>query len=210
MLYTWKPDKFTVENHPFPTFIPPGIKCLIVGTFPTHSKNFRYKFYYSGLDNAFWNVLERVLTHTFNFTEGFEAVQERELYLREKRIGITDMIEKCYRRNGYSTDDHIFPIVFRDVLTIIDQHPSINRLILTSRTDLTGALWHFQTYCMQKGCPVVELATEGDKLKKGIYYRAGREIEVYVPYSTSPSYIQGKAERFEKVVNMYVRSLKNL
>jgi G:T/U-mismatch repair DNA glycosylase len=210
MSYTWKPDNFSVEDHPFPAFIPPEISCLIVGTFPTHKRNFRYKFYYSGIDNLFWNVLERVLNHQFCFNEGIEAVQERELFLAEMGIGITDMIEKCYRRNGYSTDDHIFPISFRDIFAIIDQHTSINRVILTSRTDLTGALWHFQTYCMQKGYSVVQLTTTPDKLMKGRYHRVGRVIEVYVPYSTSSSYIQGRTDRFETVVKMYAHSLQNL
>jgi G:T/U-mismatch repair DNA glycosylase len=71
-----KPDIFVIEEHPFKTFVPPNAKYLIVGTFPTHKNNFRFKFFYSGKDNSFWNIIEKVFNHTFKYNEGEKAVEE--------------------------------------------------------------------------------------------------------------------------------------
>jgi hypothetical protein len=45
------------------------------------------------------------------------------------------MHEKCYRKNNFSTDENLFPIILNDIFSILDQYNSINRIILTSRTE---------------------------------------------------------------------------
>ncbi|MCU7548147.1 hypothetical protein OCK74_03435 [Chitinophagaceae bacterium LB-8] len=146
MAYTRKKQYiYTIEDHPFDTFIPPNTKFLIIGTFPTYINNWRYKFYYSGKGNTFWNIIESVFKIKFKYHEGDEAVEERKMFLRTKRIGITDMHVKFYRKNNYSTDENLHTIILKDVFLLLNQHPTIERIILTSRTEVFGALGLLKT-----------------------------------------------------------------
>jgi len=196
-------DKFTVEDHQFETYVPPEARMLIIGTFPTHEGNFRYKYYYSGEENHFWSIIEKVFNHTFGHHSGPEAVQERKDFLEQHRIGITDMIEKCYRKNNLSGDENIFPIVLRDIFSIIEANKTITRLILTSRTEVFGVLGLLTTYFYQKGQQPIKTMKRKDKILEGDFEWAGRSIKVLVPYSPSPRVINDGGTTIEELEQMY-------
>ncbi|NBP68861.1 MAG: hypothetical protein EBU52_08960, partial [Cytophagia bacterium] len=76
-------DNFEVCDHPFATFVRSNSKILIIGTFPTHQRNYKhtFKFYYAGVGNMFWPVLAKVYNHRFQFDKGDKAVEERQLFI---------------------------------------------------------------------------------------------------------------------------------
>jgi G:T/U-mismatch repair DNA glycosylase len=198
---------YEIEEHPFETFVPLNSKYLIIGTFPTHKKNSKFKFFYSGKDNSFWNIVEKVFDHSFIYKEGDKAVEERKTFLKSKAIGITDMHEKCYRRNGYSTDENLFPIILKDIFAILNEHHSIKRIILTSRTEVFGALGLLETYFLQRGLQLEHPKKRKDKVKEGSFVYKEREIEILVPYSPSPRLIENGTTTMEELVKMYSNSL---
>lgn len=201
---SWKKqDKYEVEEHPFDTYVPDKAKFLIIGTFPTHNSNFRFNFFYSGKDNSFWNIIEKVFKHNFQHNTGDKAVEERKVFLKSNGIGITDMHEKCYRKNGFSTDENLFPIILKDIFAILDEHPSIKRIVLTSRTEVFGALELLKTYFLQKGLELEQPEKRQDKVLEGSFIRNKREIEILVPYSPSPRLIEKGTTTMEELVKMY-------
>jgi G:T/U-mismatch repair DNA glycosylase len=200
---TYKKDTYDLEEHPFETFVPSNAKILIIGTFPTHNNNHRFNFFYSSKDNSFWAIMEKVFKHNFKYNEGKNAVQERKVFLQLKAIGITDMHEKCYRKNGCSTDENLFPIVLKDIFALLDEHHSINRIVLTSRTEVFGALGLFKTYFLQKGLELEQPEKRQDKVLEGSFVYNEREIEVLVPYSPSPRLIEKGTTTMDELVKMY-------
>jgi hypoxanthine-DNA glycosylase len=200
---SWKKDIFVVEEHPFETYVPAYAKILIVGTFPTHKNNFKFKFFYSGKDNSFWKIIEKVFNHTFKYNDGEKAVDERKIFLKSKAIGITDLHKKCYRKNNYSTDENLFPIILNDIFSILDEHTFIKRIILTSRTEVFGALGLFKTYFLQKGIELEQPEKRKDKVLEGSFIYKEREIEVLVPYSPSARVFESNDISPEEVVQMY-------
>jgi G:T/U-mismatch repair DNA glycosylase len=201
---SWKkPDKYEIEEHPFETFVPENAKFLIIGTFPTHSNNHRFNFFYSGKDNLFWSIIEQVFRHTFQHDTGNKAAEERKAFLKSEGIGITDMHEKCYRKNGYSTDENLFPIILKDIFAILDEHTSLKRIILTSRTEVFGALGLLKTYFLQKGLELEQPEKRTDKVLEGGFIYHERAIEVLVPYSPSPRLIEKGTTTMEELVKMY-------
>lgn len=198
-----KKNIYEIEEHPFGSFVPLNAKYLIIGTFPTHRNNFRFKFFYSGKDNSFWNIIENVFEHSFIHNQGDKAVDERRRFLESKAIGITDMLEKCYRKNNYSTDENLFPIVLKDIFSILDKCPSIKRVILTSRTEVFGALGLFKTYFLQKGLELEHPGKRVDKVLEGAFIYKEREIEILVPYSPSPRLINKGTTTMAELVLMY-------
>lgn len=200
---SWKKDSYEVEEHPFETFVPENAKFLIIGTFPTHNNNHRFNFFYSGKDNSFWSIIEQVFKHSFQHDTGNKAVEERKAFLKSKGIGITDMHEKCYRKNGYSTDENLFPIILKDFFAILDEQTYIKRIVLTSRTEVFGALGLLKTYFLQKGLELEQPEKRTDKVLEGSFIYKEREIEVLVPYSPSPRLIEKGTTTMEELVKMY-------
>lgn len=45
------------ETHPWPPFIPPHAKILIMGTFPPAPNRWSMDFYYPNCQNDFWRIM---------------------------------------------------------------------------------------------------------------------------------------------------------
>lgn len=196
-------DNFEICDHPFEAFVPEGCKILIIGTFPTHQRNCKhtFKFYYAGAGNSFWSIIETVFNLNFQFKNGDDAILERKRFLAQKRIGLTDMLSKAYRKNGRSQDEHIYPIIFTDIFFILRNNTSIETIIFTSRTRIIGALGLFETLLMQNNLQMPALSS--NKVKKGVWKFDNREIEILVPYSTSNTIIEEKRATLVELVAMY-------
>jgi G:T/U-mismatch repair DNA glycosylase len=204
MSKSWKrQDVYNIEKHPFDALTFPGIKHLVIGTFPTHKNNFRYDFFYSGKENLFWEIVEEVFKHTFQFHSDKKAVDERQEFLRKIGIGITDMYEMCYRKSNYSTDENLFPIILTDIFSLLDKHSTIDRLILTSRTEVFGALGLLKTYFLQQHKDFPQMTKRPDKILEGQFTFKNRNIKIFVPYSPSPRLITENITTKNELVKMY-------
>jgi G:T/U-mismatch repair DNA glycosylase len=196
-------DKFSIEDHQFDIVVPSGAKHLIIGTFHTHPDNFSYPFYYSGKENMFWVIMGKVFDHRFSHPNGDLAAEERKRFLLERKIGITDMIKKCYRRNHSSSDTDLFPIILNDILSVLDRHSAIDTLIFTSRTEVFGALGLFKTFLLQKGLELMEPKKRSDRILEAGFARNGRNYKILVPYSPSPRLLKENRTTLAELVSMY-------
>ncbi|MFT0415233.1 hypothetical protein [Bacteroides thetaiotaomicron] len=191
---------YILEKHPFEAYIPEKAKTLIIGTFPTRKENRKFEFYYANEKNMFWDILGKIFNFQFHFDEGMKAVNERKEFLKDNLIGITDMHLLCYRRKGSSSDEDILHIKLQDIFFLLSQYPSINRLILTSRTEYVGALGLLKIYFMQQD-KFLEIPQSATKLIKNTFIYEERTIKIFVPYSTSPKVI--KDYGFDSILDMY-------
>lgn len=207
--YWKKKDNYVVEKHPFETFVFPGVNTLIIGTFPTYEDNYRYKFFYSGKDNLFWDVMQEVFQEPLKFHANDEhTINERKLFLKNKEIGITDMYQMCYRRNKYSTDENLFPIVLKDVFILLNDYPTIARILFTSRTEVFGAFGLFKTYLLQRNYALPNVFRRSDKILEGKFVFNGKDIKLWVPYSPSPRLIQDGTTTKSELIQMYKTCLR--
>ena len=194
-----KQDSYLLEVHPFDDFISSDTERLIIGSFPTHKKNRQFEFYYGGDSNHFWSIVAEIFQVKFDRRKGESAIKERKQFARRHKIGFTDMLEMCYRRNDFSGDEHLYPVKWKDITVILEDYPSIRTLIFTSRTKAIGALGLFKTLLLQKGIkePVFE---EYKGVLEGNFQVSGRDIEILVPSSPSNRSVE---RREEKVTKMY-------
>ena len=207
---SWTKDKYEIESHPFETFVKPDTKFLVVGTFPTYKNNYKstFNYFYGGEKNSFWKIIEKVFNHPFKHDKGNKAIEERQQFLLEKKIGITDMHQKCYRKNNLSGDEFLFPIILQDIFALLNKNGSIDRLILTSRTEAIGALGLLKTYFLQKDLELQELERRTDNILEGSFIHKERNIDVFVPYSPSSRVFETGKITFDDVVKMYSTCLK--
>jgi len=204
-------DLEVIREHPFGTYIPKGSKFLVIGTFPTHPRNYKstFEFFYAGVDNQFWPVMEQIFKK-FDFNSGDKAVEERKKFLNKQGIGLTDMLTKCYRYKERSQDQYIFPIKFNNIFALLDTHETIETIILTSRTKVIGALGLFETYFYLNDIepPQLRVIDSNRKILEGNFKWRNRDIEVLVPYSTSATVIEERRTNLQELVTMYKCCLK--
>jgi G:T/U-mismatch repair DNA glycosylase len=79
--------------------------------------------------------MEYVFNHKFQYWKDESAAKERKALFERKHVAIIDMIEKCIRTNGDSSDKNLSEIEFRNVYKLLKDRPAIQKVILTSKTD---------------------------------------------------------------------------
>jgi len=192
-----------IELHAFGTYAPPTAEILIIGTFPTHKRNREFEFFYPNKQNVLWKLLETIYNHRFHYNTGEEALNERKEFASQQKIAFTDMLAKAIRSTGKSSDNQLIPIEIMDILSILKVHPSIQRIILTSRSGKNSALSLFKCHLANNNIPFFE--SEQLNLIVGHFQYLNKDYEVKVLYSPSP-----RVERqfgFNVLQEMYTKAL---
>lgn len=97
-----------VETHPWPPYIPPSAKVLIMGTFPPGAHRWSMDFYYPNRTNDFWFMMGLIffgdkdaLYDRASRTFRLEAIKD---LLDEKGIALNDTCRKVRRLKGNASD----------------------------------------------------------------------------------------------------------
>ena len=173
-----------IETHAFEPFFPPKATTLILGTFPTHNKNWRFNFYYPGRSNFFWRLLGDVYGYTFQHKTGDEAVEERKSFCIKHGIALSDTILSCRRLVSTSSKDSDLEIC--EPMPIVDmllQHPKVNTVILDSSSGKVSA--HYLFYQHLEANHVSYMVAKTKPPIHGNFNLDGRLINVYTLYSPS-------------------------
>lgn len=136
------------ELHPWPPFIPANAIKLILGTFPTSITNrSAYEFFYPNPLNDFWKLIFEVAGKDLNEYRISEPVEIRKQVLSELKLGIADIGHRILRQRNSSKDENLFPLEFTDIFSLLDDHPTITKIIITSSSGANSVLSWFQQYC---------------------------------------------------------------
>jgi hypoxanthine-DNA glycosylase len=132
---TYAEEISMIETHPFGSFVPPGAKYLILGSFTgrqaVKGKPFTddtYDWFYGLKRNQFWPILEAV------YGRDLKNKQSRQNLLIELHIAMADIIYQCERKNGSNLDNNLINIVYAtDEIIQILENNHINSIFFTSR-----------------------------------------------------------------------------
>lgn len=124
-----------VERHPWPPFIPPGARVLMLGTFPPKPHRWSMAFYYPNKINDMWRIMGLVF-HGDRDRFWLEAEQrfDREAierFLTERGIALWDTAMAVRRLKDNASDKYleiVEPIHLRELL---DAHPTIEAVVTT-------------------------------------------------------------------------------
>lgn len=99
------------ERHPWPPFVPPGAKVLIMGTFPPQPKRWSMDFYYPNRTNDFWKVCGLLFLGDEKGLylpggKGFDIEAVKRL-MTEKRIALNDTAREVRRLRGNASDKYL-------------------------------------------------------------------------------------------------------
>ena len=102
-----------IETHPFEPFIPPGMKCLIIGSFPgkgqTEIDASSNQWFYGAKRNTFWKILEAV------YAVSLEDKKSKQRLFTKTKMGIADIILKAVRKDNTNSDTNLTIIELNDI-----------------------------------------------------------------------------------------------
>lgn len=177
-------NEYKEEPHPWPPFIPVNASKLILGTFPTNEINrSAYNFFYPNPLNDFWKLIFEVAGKDLNEYRTSEPVEIRKQILSDLSLGIADIGKRVLRQRDSSKDENLFPIEFTDIFSLLENHTTIAKIIITSSSGANSVLSWFQQYC---GLNDVALNIKKGNLpiQTGFIFN-GREIKIDIISSPS-------------------------
>lgn len=187
------------ETHPLKWIVPEGAKTLICGTFPPVRSRWSYEFFYPNKRNHLWPVLAAVAGKTLQHFEGQPAVEERKQLLKHLKTGITDMGHTIKRLVDNSADENLAIVEYMNILQLLLDHPSIEKILFTSSSGKVSAVGWFAGYAKQVGWQYKFLKTA--RPWKAEFLLEDRIIQLRVLYSPSPR-AANRISR-EKLVELY-------
>jgi G:T/U-mismatch repair DNA glycosylase len=193
----------TIEFHPWKWFVPDKSKTLVIGTFPTAKRNWKYNFFYPNTSNLFWRVMAEVADTKLQHFLGEESVIERKKILEKIFVAVTDMGNKVIRNEDSSLDEKLIPLEYMNIFKILEENPGINKILLTSSSGKVNASKWFSQFLISKN--VIHKIPKGKKPIKSEISFKGKTISLVVAYSTSPR--AANRISFEKLVEMYKNEL---
>lgn len=98
-------SSINVERHPFPVFIPPKMKVLILGSFPgkeqTRGGLDENAWFYGSPYNQFWRILE------VTYGRELKTKEAKQRLFTEAGIGMTDIFKSIIRTANSSVDENL-------------------------------------------------------------------------------------------------------
>ena len=177
------------SRHPYQPFVPENATKLIIGSIPPFrfceaSNRKLYSddvdFYYGSHDNSFWELLSAVTGTTLDFSNSPIAVEQRKELLCSLHSGITDIIASCVHNGGKSDDASLAEIEYKNVASLLREHPQIDTLIYTSN--------YIVKLMNAAGVPDKKYHEHWDAARKnGTVVIGGKVYVVHVLYSPSPN-----------------------
>ncbi|MDR1120639.1 MAG: hypothetical protein LBM08_06940 [Dysgonamonadaceae bacterium] len=191
------------EIHPWNWYLPPEARTLIIGTFPPTLRNWSFDFFYPNKNNYFWKIMARIAGRELQYLTGEEAVRERKEILCQLKTGVSDMGKIIQRKAGNSLDQNLEIVKYMDIFRLLQENPSVRKIIFTSSSGPSSAIRWFKEY--------LALANIDFKIPKGkrplqtSVVIQGKSMEIVLLYSTSP--LAGATIAFDRLVALYKSEL---
>ncbi len=138
------------HTHPYPPFIPENTTKLIVGTLPPprfttgELKPGDVNFCYGSRDGQLWPILNKIFNLDLSFETTAEAIKERKEFLQKNNIGICDMVSVAYREKIDASDIGMQKAELRDLVKILQKHPTVHTLLFTGGNSKNGPEYFFR------------------------------------------------------------------
>ncbi len=140
------------HTHPYKPFIPKNATKLIVGTLPPprftsgELKPDDVNFCYGSRDGLLWPVLDKLFDLNLKFENTEEAIQQRKQFLKNRGIGICDVVESSRRDKIDASDLGMQLVELRDLIGILRKYGNIDTLLFTGGNSKNGPEYFFRRH----------------------------------------------------------------
>jgi len=140
------------HTHPYKPFIPENATKLIVGTLPPprftkqQLKEGDVDFCYGSRDGLLWIVLDNIFGLDLKFETTEYAVRQRKEFLKDRGIGICDMVESSRREKIDASDLGMQKVELRNMIEILKENTKIDTLLFTGGNSKNGPEYFFRKH----------------------------------------------------------------
>lgn len=141
-----------LHKHPYPPYIPDNATKLIVGTLPPprfttgELKEGDVDFCYGSIDGQLWIILDRIFDLHLKFENTPLAIKQRKDFLNKRRIGICDIVASAKRMKMDASDTGMQYVKLRNLVKILQEHPTIDTLLFTGGKSKNGPEFFFRQH----------------------------------------------------------------
>tara|TARA_R110002051_G_scaffold76952_5_gene140389 strand:+ start:10059 stop:10721 length:663 start_codon:yes stop_codon:yes gene_type:complete len=145
-----KPNFF--HKHPYKPFLFEKATKLIVGTLPPPRftigdlKEGDVNFCYGSRDGQLWPILDKIFKLDLVYETSEVAIQQRMNFLRERNIGICDIVESAEREKIDASDLGMQNIILRDLLSYLKEYSNVDTLLFTGGNSKNGPEYFFRKH----------------------------------------------------------------
>jgi G:T/U-mismatch repair DNA glycosylase len=181
------------------------MRCLILGSFPPHPTKWEYPFFYPNGRNRFWKILADLAREPLEWTkvDKVKAVQERYEIMKKLEIGVQNLGLEIERKGKSALDTHIRINKYHDIISIIETHPELKRILLPGYSAINSTARSFIKYIQQKGIEASAIDQIKSETAFKIYFK-GRAIDCVVLNSTSTA----SKIKYDFLLEQFRRNLK--
>ncbi len=146
--------------HPYEPFLFEEATKLIVGTLPPPRfttgdlRNGDVDFCYGSRDGQLWPILDRIFDLNLLFETTYEAVRQRKDFLRSRKIGICDIVDRAERSKVDASDLGMQQVRLRNLIGYLKQYPKIDTLLFTGGNSKNGPEYFFRKQLKESGLPL--------------------------------------------------------
>lgn len=154
------------HKHPYPPFIPQNATKLIVGTLPPPRfstgdlKPDDVNFCYGSRDGQLWKILDAIFNLQLKYETTQVAIDQRKVFLKQRGIGICDIVASAYREKIDATDLGMKEVELRDLISYIENHPKVDTLLFTGGNSKNGPEYFFRQLLKKQSIKLEVLENE--------------------------------------------------
>ncbi|MFD1314377.1 uracil-DNA glycosylase family protein [Namhaeicola litoreus] len=177
------------HRHPYPVFLPIHTDSLIVGTLPPYRFSVGQlfeddvDFCYGSKYGLLWPILNEIFHLELSFENNESAIYQRKSFLQKNRMGICDIVDSCEREKIDASDLGMKNIKLRNLVQVLEENTSINRLLLMGGMSLNGPGYLLKKHLQSHNIPV-SILTE-NSIKTLEFSINQRKIKAYMLISPS-------------------------
>lgn len=185
-----------LHKHPYLPYIPDNATKLIVGTLPPprfttgELKEGDVDFCYGSIDGQLWIILDRIFDLHLKFENTPLAIKQRKDFLNKRRIGICDIVASAKRMKMDASDTGMQHVKLRNLIKILQEHPTIDTLLFTGGKSKNGPEFFFRQHLKKYKLTLELVSDEVPRIHTFQLTKKGRTIKTIT--LTAPS---GSANR---------------
>ena len=168
-------QKVFLHSHPYEPFIDENTEKLIVGTLPPPRfttgilKEGDVNFCYGSRDGQLWPILDRIFDLNLKFETSQEAIEQRKSFLKQRKIGVCDIVASADREKIDASDIGLQNITLRNVLDYLEKYPKVKTLLFTGGNSKNGPEYFFRRHLKENSASLLRISDSIPRIHKCIH-----------------------------------------
>ena len=132
-----------IERHPWPPFVPPKPRIIMLGTFPPKPERWSMDFFYPNKINDMWRIMGLIFyddrDHFWDGESKRFRLPDIHAFLNERGIALWDTAMAVRRLKDNASDKFLDIVEPIDLGALLDAHPTI-QAVVTAGEKATGVI----------------------------------------------------------------------